>query len=83
MASDQERNMKMKTKTKTIISQCGMQQRVCNFYQKEIAAALTVHINVLLVLEFQNRNYSLICKGKSPEVPFHGITLSYSYFEVI
>ena len=22
-------------------------------------------------------------KGKSPEVPFHGITSSYSYFEVI
>ena len=22
-------------------------------------------------------------KGKSPEVPFHGITLPYSYFEVI
>ena len=81
MASDQERNMKMKTKI--IISQCGMQQRVCNFYQKEIAAALTVHINVLLVLEFQNRNYSLVCKGKSPEVPFHGITSPYSYFEVI
>ena len=60
-----------------------MQQRVCNFYQKEIAAALTVHINVLLVLEFQNRNHFLICKGKSPEVPFHGITSSYSYFEVI
>ena len=59
MASDQEINIKMKTKI--IISQCGMQQRVCNFYQKEIAAALTVHINVLLVLEFQNRNYFLIC----------------------
>ena len=60
MASDQERNMKMKKNI--IISQCGMQQRVCNFYQKKIAAALTVHINVLLVLEFQSRNYSLICK---------------------
>ena len=23
-----------------------------------------------------------ILKGESPEVPFHGITLSYSYFEV-
>ena len=25
----------------------------------------------------------IIVKGKSPEVPFHGITLPYSYFEVI
>ena len=25
----------------------------------------------------------MIGKGKSPEVPFHGITLPYSYFEVI
>ena len=57
LASNQERNMKIKI----IISHCGMQQRVCNFYQKEIATALTVHINVLLVLEFQNRNYSLNC----------------------
>ena len=23
------------------------------------------------------------CKGKSPEVPFHGITSSYNYFEEI
>ena len=28
-------------------------------------------------------NYVDIFKGKSPEVPFHGITLPYSYFEVI
>ena len=63
MASDEDRNMKMKTNI--IISQCGMQQRVCNFYQKEIAAALTVHINVLLVLEFQNRHYFLICNSGS------------------
>ena len=55
MASDQERNVKMKTKTKIIISQCGIQQRVCNFYQKEIAAALTVHINVLLVMELNKK----------------------------
>ena len=63
--SDRDRNMKIKTNK--IIFQCGMQQRVCNFYQKEIAAALTVHINVLLVLEFQNRNYSSIsnCGRKS------------------
>ena len=68
------RGEKGKYENKNIISQCGMQQRVYNFYQKEIAATLTVHINVLLILEFQNRNYSLICKDKSPEVPFHGIT---------
>ena len=24
-----------------------------------------------------------MCKGKSPEVPFHGIISPYSYFEVI
>ena len=27
--------------------------------------------------------FRAISKGKSPEVPFHGITSSYSYFEVI
>ena len=39
----------------------------------------------------QNENKNLIkswrtkmfIKGKSPEVPFHGITSPYSYFEVI
>jgi hypothetical protein len=29
------------------------------------------------------RKYWFVIKDKSPEVPFHGISLPYSYFEVI
>ena len=44
---------------------------------------------ILIFLEFfaekhdASLHHNSLFKGKSPEVPFHGITLSYSYFEVI
>ena len=34
-------------------------------------------------MHFSGLGWRSMGKGKSPEVPFHGITLPYSYFEVI
>ena len=43
---------------------------------------LKVHINSYKLFLLRSTHFPPD-KGKSPEVPFHGITLPYSYFEVI